>query len=185
MGVLGMLAWSAGGASLCLGARRYAFAEGSARGGVPRGEHSAVERAYRWLALGAALYCAGLVVTEILGGTPNPAPGLSFLDLLPLLTLVAAAAGTVTLTTAEPGGGGPACPVSPWRSATRGRWAGGGGAATWASRRSSCRWSRRGGWGWPGGGCPRSWGPAGPAGPRDRPWRPSSPCWQPRPPPWW
>ncbi len=107
MSVLGMLAWFAAAASLWLGARRHAFAEGSARGGIPRGEHSAVARAYRWLALGAALYCAGLVVTEILGGTPNPAPGLSFLDLPPLLALAAVAVGTATLTTAEREGGGP------------------------------------------------------------------------------
>ncbi len=107
MSVLGMLAWFAAAASLWLGARRYAFAEGSARGDIPRGEHSAVARAYRWLALGAALYCAGLVVTEILGGTPNPASGLSFLDLPPLLALAAVAVGIATLTTAEREGGGP------------------------------------------------------------------------------
>ena len=92
MSVLGMLAWFAAAASLWLGARRY---------------DSAVGRAYRWLALGAALYCAGLVVTGILGSTPNPAPGLSFLDLPPLLALAAVAIGTAALTTAEREGGGP------------------------------------------------------------------------------
>ncbi len=90
MSVLGMLAWFAAAASLWLGARRYDLAVG---------------RAYRWLALGAALYCAGLVVTGILGSTPNPAPGLSFLDLPPLLALAAVAVGTAALTTAEREGG--------------------------------------------------------------------------------
>ena len=61
MSVLGMLAWCAAAVSLWLGARRY---------------DSAVARAYRWLAGGAALYCAGLVIQGILGGTLNPAPDL-------------------------------------------------------------------------------------------------------------
>ena len=86
MTVLGMLAWCAAAVSLWLGARRY---------------ESAVARAYRWLAGGAALYCAGLVVQEILGGTLNPAPGLSFTDLPPLLALAAVAVGTAMLTMAE------------------------------------------------------------------------------------
>jgi diguanylate cyclase (GGDEF)-like protein/PAS domain S-box-containing protein len=86
MTVLGMLAWFAAAVSLWLGARRY---------------ESAVARAYRWLAGGAALYCSGLVVQEILGGTLNPAPGLSFTDLLPLLALAAVAIGTAMLTMAE------------------------------------------------------------------------------------
>ncbi len=93
MSVLGMLAWCAAAVSLWLGARRY---------------DSAVGRAYRWLAVGAALYCAGLVIQGILGGTLNPAPGLSFTDLPSLLALAAAAVGTAMLTTAErEGGGGP------------------------------------------------------------------------------
>ena len=91
MSVLGMLAWCAAAVSLWLGARRY---------------DGAVGRAYRWLAAGAALYCAGLVIQGILGGTPNPAPGLSFSDLPPLLALVALAVGTALLTTAEREGGG-------------------------------------------------------------------------------
>ena len=86
MTVLGMLAWCAAAVSLWLGARRY---------------EGAVARAYRWLAGGAALYCSGLVVQEILGGTLNPAPGLSFTDLLPLLALAALAIGTAMLTMAE------------------------------------------------------------------------------------
>ena len=86
MTVLGMLAWCAAAVSLWLGARQY---------------ESAVARAYRWLAGGAALYCSGLVVQEILGGTLNPAPGLSFTDLLPLLALAAVAIGTAMLTMAE------------------------------------------------------------------------------------
>jgi len=86
MSVLGMLAWCAAAVSLWLGARRY---------------DSAVGRAYRWLAAGAALYCAGLVIQGILGGTLNPAPGLSFTDLPPLLALAAVAVGTAMLTTAE------------------------------------------------------------------------------------
>ncbi len=88
-----MLAWCAAAVSLWLGARRY---------------DGAVGRAYRWLAGGAALYCAGLVIQGILGSTLNPAPGLSFTDLPPLLALVAMAVGTALLTTAErEGGGGP------------------------------------------------------------------------------
>jgi diguanylate cyclase (GGDEF)-like protein len=90
MSVLGMLAWCAAAVSLWLGARRY---------------DSAVGQAYRWLAGGAALYCAGLVIQGILGGTLNPAPGLSFTDLPPLLALAALAVGTAMLTTAEREGG--------------------------------------------------------------------------------
>jgi diguanylate cyclase (GGDEF)-like protein len=90
MNVLGMLAWFAATVSLWLGARRY---------------DGAVERAYRWLAGGAALYCAGLVIQGVLGGTLNPAPSLSFSDLPSLLALAAAAVGTAMLTTAERAGG--------------------------------------------------------------------------------
>src|SRR5271165_2593068 len=90
MSVLGMLAWCAAAVSLWLGARQY---------------DGAVGRAYRWLAAGAALYCAGLVIQGILGGTLNPAPGLSFTDLPPLLGLAALAVGTAMLTTAEREGG--------------------------------------------------------------------------------
>jgi diguanylate cyclase (GGDEF)-like protein/PAS domain S-box-containing protein len=86
MTVLGMLAWCAAAVSLWLGARRYT---------------GAVARAYRWLAAGAALYCSGLVVQGILGGTLNPAPGLSFTDLPPLLALAAIAVGIAMLTMAE------------------------------------------------------------------------------------
>ena len=86
MMVLGMLAWFAAAVSLWLGARRY---------------QSAVARGYRWLAAGAALYCSGLVVQGILGGTLNPAPGLSFTDLPPLLALAAVAIGIAVLTMAE------------------------------------------------------------------------------------
>jgi diguanylate cyclase (GGDEF)-like protein len=90
MSVLGMLAWFAAAVSLWLGARRYGHAVG---------------RGYRWLALGAALYCAGLVVVGIRGVSPNPAPGLSFTDLLPLLALAAVAVGIAVLGTAEREGG--------------------------------------------------------------------------------
>ena len=79
MTVLGMLAWCAAAVSLWLGARRY---------------DGAVGRAYQWLAAGAALYCSGLVVQELLGGTLNPAPGLSFTDLPPLLALAAVASAS-------------------------------------------------------------------------------------------
>ena len=90
MSVLGMLAWCAAAVSLWLGARQY---------------DSAVGWAYRWLAGGAALYCAGLVLAGIHGGTLNPAPGLAFGDLPSLLALAAVAVGTAMLTTAEREGG--------------------------------------------------------------------------------
>jgi diguanylate cyclase (GGDEF)-like protein len=85
MSVLGMLAWCAAAVSLWLGAR---------------GHDGAIARAYRWLAGAAALYCAGLIITQLTGGGLNPAPGLSFADLPPLLALAAAAAGITVLTTA-------------------------------------------------------------------------------------
>jgi diguanylate cyclase (GGDEF)-like protein/PAS domain S-box-containing protein len=85
MSVLGMLAWCAAAVSLWLGAR---------------GHDGAIARGYRWLAGAAALYCAGLIITSLAGGTLNPAPGLSFTDLPPLLALAAAAAGIAVLTTA-------------------------------------------------------------------------------------
>ena len=86
MMVLGMLAWCAAAVSLWLGARRY---------------EGALARGYLWLTAGAALYCAGLVVQGILGGTLNPAPNLSFTDLPQLLALAAVAVGTAVLTMAE------------------------------------------------------------------------------------
>jgi diguanylate cyclase (GGDEF)-like protein/PAS domain S-box-containing protein len=86
MMVLGMLAWLAAAVSLWLGARRY---------------EAALARGYRWLAAGAALYCSGLVVQGILGGTLNPAPALSFTDLPQLLALAAVAVGIAVLTMAE------------------------------------------------------------------------------------
>jgi diguanylate cyclase (GGDEF)-like protein/PAS domain S-box-containing protein len=90
MTILGMLAWFAAAVSLWLGARRY--------------DH-AIGRAYQWLAGGAALYCSGLVVLETLGGTLNPAPGLSFTNLPALLALAATAVGTAILATADRDGG--------------------------------------------------------------------------------
>jgi hypothetical protein len=86
MMVLDMLAWCAAAVSLWLGARRY---------------EAALARGYLWLAAGAALYCAGLVVQGILGGTLNPAPALSFTDLPQLLALATVAIGIAVLTTAE------------------------------------------------------------------------------------
>jgi diguanylate cyclase (GGDEF)-like protein/PAS domain S-box-containing protein len=92
MSVLGMLAWFAAAVSLWLGARRHA---------------SAFARGYRWLAGAAALYCAGLIIQQVLGSALSPGSGLSFADLPPLLAVAAAAVGIVMLTTAEkdsPGG---------------------------------------------------------------------------------
>ncbi|MFY9930003.1 MAG: hypothetical protein WAK82_18555, partial [Streptosporangiaceae bacterium] len=88
MSVLGMLAWFAAALSLWLGARRRDGAAG---------------RAYRWMAGGAVLYGAGLIVGQV-SGTANPAPGLSFADLPPLLALACVAVGTAMLTTAERAG---------------------------------------------------------------------------------
>ena len=90
MTVFGMLAWFAAAVSLWLGARRY--------------DH-AIGRAYQWLAAGAALYCSGLIVLEFLGGTLNPAPGLSFTNLPALLALAIVAVGIAVLATAERDGG--------------------------------------------------------------------------------
>jgi diguanylate cyclase (GGDEF)-like protein len=90
MTILGMLAWFAAAVSLWLGARRY--------------DH-AIGRAYQWLAGGAALYCSGLVVLETLGGTTNPAPGLSFTNLPALLALAVTAVGIAILATADREGG--------------------------------------------------------------------------------
>src|SRR5207245_11366277 len=85
-------AWVAAQASRVAGARRYT---------------GAVARAYRWLAAGAALYCSGLVVQGILVGTLNPAPGLSFTDLPPLLALAAVAVGIALLAMAAREGPSP------------------------------------------------------------------------------
>ena len=116
MSVLGMLAWCAAAVSLWLGAR---------------GHDGAIARGYRWLAGAAALYCAGLIISQLVGGTQNPAPGLGFADLPPLLALAAMAVGIATLTSAGregeeavPAGGGqgrgPWAPRScpDWRTAT-------------------------------------------------------------------
>ena len=81
-----MLAWFAAAVSLWLGARRQA---------------SAFARGYRWLAGAAALYCAGLIIQQVLGSALSPESGLSFADLPPLLAVVCAAVGIVMLTTAE------------------------------------------------------------------------------------
>jgi len=86
-----MLAWCAAAVSLWLGAR---------------GHDGAIARAYRWLAGAAALYCAGLIVSQLDGGVANPAPGLTLADLPPLLALAAAATGIALLTTAEREGDG-------------------------------------------------------------------------------
>jgi diguanylate cyclase (GGDEF)-like protein len=92
MSVLGMLAWFAAAVSLWLGARRQA---------------SAFARGYRWLAGAAALYCAGLIIQQVLGSALSPASGLSFADLPPLLAVAAAAVGIAMLTTAEKEKDGP------------------------------------------------------------------------------
>ncbi len=75
MGVLSMLAWFGAAASLWSRSRRG-------------------NSAYLWLALAAALWCAGLIALQVDGTTI----GLSFADLPPLLAVVAAAIGTVLLT---------------------------------------------------------------------------------------
>ena len=81
-----MLAWFAAAVSLWLGARRQA---------------SAFARGYRWLAGAATLYCAGLIIQQVVGSALSPESGLSFADLPPLLAVAAAAVGIVMLTTAE------------------------------------------------------------------------------------
>ena len=81
-----MLAWFAAAVSLWLGARR---------------QPSAFARGYRWLAGAAALYCAGLIIQQVLGSALSPGAGLSFADLPPLLAVAAAAVGIVMLTTAD------------------------------------------------------------------------------------
>ena len=86
MSVLGMLAWFAAAASLWLGAR---------------GHEGALARGYRWLAGAAALYCAALVLAQLLGGALNPTSGLSLTDLPSLLALAAAAIGITMLAGAD------------------------------------------------------------------------------------
>ncbi len=81
-----MLAWFAAAVSLWLGARR---------------QPSAFARGYRWLAGAAALYCAGLIIQQVLGSALSPGAGLSFADLPPLLAVAAAAVGIAMLTTAD------------------------------------------------------------------------------------
>ncbi len=103
MSVLGMLAWCAAAVSLWLGAREH---------------DGAIARAYRWLAGAAALYCTGLISSQLVGGTQNPAPGLAFADLPPLLALAAMAVGIATLASAGREGensaaGGAGVPVLP------------------------------------------------------------------------
>ena len=83
-----MLAWLAAAVSLWLGARRHS--SGSARG-------------FRWLAGAAGLYCAGLIIAQVLGPTLSPDSGLSFADLPSLLAVAAAAVGIWTLATADTG----------------------------------------------------------------------------------
>ena len=99
-----MLAWCAAAVSLWLGARRH-------DGGIARG--------YRWLAGAAALYCAGLIFTQLTGDALNPAPGLSFADLPSLLALAAAAVGIVMLTTAGREGDSSVQRLASTRSARR------------------------------------------------------------------
>ena len=96
MSVLGMLAWFAAAASLWSGARRTVSAGFGAGRVLPPRKHSAA-RGYRWLAGGAALYCAALIIQRLLGGAPTPVSGLSFADLPSLLGLVAAAVGITIL----------------------------------------------------------------------------------------
>jgi diguanylate cyclase (GGDEF)-like protein/PAS domain S-box-containing protein len=91
MSVLGMLAWFAAALSLWLGARRRDGTSG---------------RAYRWMAGGAVLYGAGLIIDQA-SGTANPAPGLSFADLPALLALACVAVGIAMLTTTERAGDSP------------------------------------------------------------------------------
>ena len=55
-----MLAWFAAAVSLWLGARR---------------QPSAFARGYRWLAGAAGLYCAGLIIQQVLGSASAPEPG--------------------------------------------------------------------------------------------------------------
>ena len=104
MSVLGMLAWCAAAVSLWLGAR---------------GHDGAVARAYRWLAGGAAMYCAGLIFIQLTGGALTPALGLSFADLPSLLALAAVAAGIGVLTIAGRDGDSSAQRLATTRSAHR------------------------------------------------------------------
>jgi diguanylate cyclase (GGDEF)-like protein/PAS domain S-box-containing protein len=73
MSVLCMLAWCGAAASLWFGAAAF--------------------RGYRWLAVAALLWCAGLIAAQIDG----VAVGVSFADLPPLLAVAAAAVGIIML----------------------------------------------------------------------------------------
>jgi diguanylate cyclase (GGDEF)-like protein/PAS domain S-box-containing protein len=101
MSVLGMLAWFAAATSLWLGARRHT---------------SAFARGYRWLGGAAALYCAGLIIQQVLGPALSPGSGLSFADLPPLLAVAAVAVGIIMLATAEKDNGTRSDPAGPLES---------------------------------------------------------------------
>jgi diguanylate cyclase (GGDEF)-like protein len=77
-----MLAAAGACAGLLIGARRHT---------------GAAARGYRWLGAAALFWCAGLIITQILGPLSSSAGQLSLADVAPLLALATAAAGVMVL----------------------------------------------------------------------------------------
>jgi len=77
-----MLATAGAAIGLFTGARRHA---------------GAVARGYRWLGVAALFWCAGLIVSQVLGPLSATGGQLSLADVAPLLALATAAAGVMVL----------------------------------------------------------------------------------------
>ena len=77
-----MLATAGAFAGLLIGARRHT---------------GAAARGYRWLSAAALFWCAGLIVTQVLGPLSSSAGQLSLADVAPLLALATSAAGVMVL----------------------------------------------------------------------------------------
>jgi diguanylate cyclase (GGDEF)-like protein len=93
--ILTMLATAGAAAGLLVGAR---------------GHTGAVARGYRWLAMAAAFWFAGLIITVLAGPIGSTAGTLSLADVPPLLGLAAAAAGVMVLAEDKRNDTGPVLP---------------------------------------------------------------------------
>ena len=75
-----------------------------------RGHSGAVARGYRWLAMAAAFWFAGLIITVLAGPIGSTAGTLSLADVPPLLGLATAAAGVMVLAEDQRNDTGPVLP---------------------------------------------------------------------------